>query len=126
VTATDASARRPAQNGNRSPATRRPHQCDLKHRNFRFAPGGGQTLTHVFSLQDLAERASAVRLAPVTGPVGQSEIAVQTVRCPREGDTGLETSDLDVFLDEDLVEPLNAAVLDPEETGRGANSCSRS
>jgi hypothetical protein len=39
---------------------------------------------------------------------------------PREGDTGLETSGLDVFPGEDLVEPLNAAVLDAEETERGA------
>jgi hypothetical protein len=63
---------------------------------------------------------SAVRLAPVTGRAGQSEIAVQTVRCPHEGGTVLVTSGLDVFLGEDLVEPLNAAVLDAEETERGA------
>jgi hypothetical protein len=62
---------------------------------------------------------SAVRLAR-SGPVGQSEIAVQTVHCPGEGDRVVDTSGLDVLLGEDLLEPLNAAVHDTEETERGA------
>ena len=70
-------------------------------------------------LQREDARGSAVRLAPVTGDAGKSEIAVQTVEGPREGDAVVEASGLDVFLAEDLVEPLEAAVLDAEETERG-------
>jgi Fe-S cluster assembly iron-binding protein IscA len=62
---------------------------------------------------------AAIRLAAVTGPTGESEIAIQTVEGPREGDGSTEASGLDVFVAEDLVEPLDAAVLDAEDTERG-------
>lgn len=63
----------------------------------------------------------AIRLAPVTGPTGVSEIAIQTVEGPREGDTPTEATDLDVFVAEDLAQPLDAAVLDAEETEEGGS-----
>jgi Fe-S cluster assembly iron-binding protein IscA len=61
----------------------------------------------------------AIRLASVTGPTGESEIAIQTVEGPREGDATTEAPGLDVFLAEDLAQPLDAAVLDAEETEQG-------
>jgi Fe-S cluster assembly iron-binding protein IscA len=61
----------------------------------------------------------AIRLAAVTGPAGESEIAIQTVEGPREGDATTQAPGLDVFLAEDLVQPLDAAVLDVEETEQG-------
>lgn len=61
----------------------------------------------------------AIRLASVTGPTGESEIAIQTVEGPREGDATTQAMGLDVFLAEDLVQPLDAAVLDAEETEKG-------
>jgi Fe-S cluster assembly iron-binding protein IscA len=61
----------------------------------------------------------AIRLASVTGPTGESEIAIQTVEGPREGDATTQAPGLDVFLAEDLVQPLDAAVLDAEEMEQG-------
>lgn len=61
----------------------------------------------------------AIRLAPVTGPTGESEIGIQTVEGPRVGDAPTEAADLDVFVAEDLARPLDAAVLDAEETEKG-------
>jgi Fe-S cluster assembly iron-binding protein IscA len=61
----------------------------------------------------------AIRLASVTGPTGGSEIAIQTVEGPREGDATAQATGLDVFLAEDLVQPLDAAVLDAEQTEQG-------
>jgi Fe-S cluster assembly iron-binding protein IscA len=58
----------------------------------------------------------AIRLAPVIGPTGESEVGIQTVEGPREGDTTTEAEGVDVFVAEDLVQPLDAAVLDAEET----------
>jgi Fe-S cluster assembly iron-binding protein IscA len=63
----------------------------------------------------------AIRLASVTGPTGESEVAVQTVEGPREGDAATEATGVDVFVAEDLVQPLDAAVLDAEETEGRAN-----
>lgn len=61
----------------------------------------------------------AIRLAPVTGPTGESEIAIQTVEGPREGDAPTQATNPEVFVDQDLAQPLDAAVLDAEETERG-------
>lgn len=61
----------------------------------------------------------AIRLASVTGSTGESEIAIQTVEGPREGDAKTRATGLDVFLAEDLVQPLDVAVLDAEETEQG-------
>jgi Fe-S cluster assembly iron-binding protein IscA len=61
----------------------------------------------------------AIRLASVTGPTGESEVAIQTVEGPRKGDAPTEAPGLDVFLAEDLARPLDAAVLDAEETEQG-------
>jgi Fe-S cluster assembly iron-binding protein IscA len=61
----------------------------------------------------------AIRLAQVTGPTGESEIAIQTVEGPREGDAPTEARGLDVFVAEDLAQPLDAAVLDAEATEAG-------
>jgi Fe-S cluster assembly iron-binding protein IscA len=61
----------------------------------------------------------AIRLAPVTGPTGESEIGIQTVEGPRQGDAPTEAAHLDVFVAEDLAQPLDAAVLDAEETEGG-------
>ena len=63
----------------------------------------------------------AIRLASVTGPTGESEIAIQTVDGPREGDATTQAPGLDVFLADDLAQPLDAAVLDAEETEGRAN-----
>ncbi|MGH2681950.1 MAG: hypothetical protein ACRDIX_01795 [Actinomycetota bacterium] len=63
----------------------------------------------------------AIRLAPVIGPTGESEVAIQTVEGPREGDATTEAEGLDVFVAEDLIQPLEAAVLDAEETEGRAN-----
>jgi Fe-S cluster assembly iron-binding protein IscA len=61
----------------------------------------------------------AIRLASVAGPTGESEIAIQTVNGPREGDATMQATGLDVFLAEDLVQSLDASVLDAEETEQG-------
>jgi Fe-S cluster assembly iron-binding protein IscA len=58
----------------------------------------------------------AIRLAPVLGPTGESEVAIQTVEGPREGDETTEATGVDVFVAEDLAQPLETAVLDAEET----------
>jgi Fe-S cluster assembly iron-binding protein IscA len=63
----------------------------------------------------------AIRLASVTGPTGESQIAIQTVEGPREGDAATAAQGVDVFVAEDLVQPLDAAVLDAEETEGRAN-----
>jgi len=55
----------------------------------------------------------------VTGPTGESEIAIQTVEGPREGDTTTEATGVDVFVAEDLAQPLDSAVLDAEATDVG-------
>ena len=70
-------------------------------------------------LQREEARGGAIRLASVTGPTGESEIAIQTVEGPREGDATTQAPGLDVFLAENLVQPLDAAVLDAEETEQG-------
>jgi Fe-S cluster assembly iron-binding protein IscA len=62
----------------------------------------------------------AIRLAPVTGPTGESEIGIQTVEGPREGDATAESAGLEVFVAEGLAQPLDAAVLDAQETEAGA------
>lgn len=62
----------------------------------------------------------AIRLASVTGPTGEPEVAIQTVEGPREGDAPTQAPGLDVFLADDLAQPLDAAVLDAEETEQGA------
>lgn len=62
---------------------------------------------------------AAIRLAAVTGQAGESEIAIQPVESPREGDAPTEATDLDVFVSEDLAQPLDAAVLDAEDTEGG-------
>jgi Fe-S cluster assembly iron-binding protein IscA len=59
---------------------------------------------------------SAIRLASVIGPTGESEVAIQTVEGPREGDATTEAPGLDVFVAEDLVPELDEAVLDAKET----------
>ena len=61
----------------------------------------------------------AIRLAQVTDPTGESKIAIQTVEGPREGDAPTEASDPDVFVAEDLAQPLDSAVLDAEATEVG-------
>jgi Fe-S cluster assembly iron-binding protein IscA len=63
----------------------------------------------------------AIRLAPVIGPTGESQVAIQTVEGPRKGDATTEAEGLEVFVAEDLVQPLDAAVLDAEETEGRAN-----
>jgi Fe-S cluster assembly iron-binding protein IscA len=79
----------------------------------------------VFVLNKILQReeasGGAIRLASVTGPTGESQIAIQTVEGPREGDATTEAQGLDVFLAENLVQPLDAAVLDAEETEGRAN-----
>ena len=62
----------------------------------------------------------AIRLAPVTQPTGESDIALQTVEGPREGDARTDAEDPEVFVAEDLAQPLDAAVLDVEDTAEGA------
>jgi Fe-S cluster assembly iron-binding protein IscA len=62
----------------------------------------------------------AIRLAPVTDPAGEPDIALQTVEGPREGDAQTEATGVEVFVAEDLAQPLDAAVLDAEGTGEGA------
>jgi Fe-S cluster assembly iron-binding protein IscA len=61
----------------------------------------------------------AIRLTAVTGRAGESEIAIQPVESPREGDAPTEATDLDVFVSEDLAQPLDAAVLDAEDAEGG-------
>lgn len=75
-------------------------------------------LTEIVQREE-ATGGGAIRLASVTGPTGESEIAIQTVEGPREGDATTEATGLAVFVAEDLVQPLDAAVLDAAETEQG-------
>lgn len=73
--------------------------------------------------KEILQRGSgdAIRLAPVIGPSGESQVGIQTVEGPREGDAGAEATGVEVFVAEELVQPLDAAVVDAEETEGRAN-----
>ncbi|MGH7539536.1 MAG: hypothetical protein ACRELC_00900 [Gemmatimonadota bacterium] len=63
----------------------------------------------------------AIRLAPVTQATGESDIALQTVEGPRQGDAQTDAKDPQVFVAEDLAQPLDGAVLDVEDTPEGGH-----
>jgi Fe-S cluster assembly iron-binding protein IscA len=62
---------------------------------------------------------TAIRLAAVEQPTGGSEIALQAVDGPREGDAPTEAKGIDVFVAANLAAPLDTAVLDTEATDTG-------
>jgi Fe-S cluster assembly iron-binding protein IscA len=62
---------------------------------------------------------TAIRLAPVPGPGGETGITIQTVDGPEAGDAPSASPGLDVCVAPALAEPLDAAILDTQETDQG-------
>lgn len=55
---------------------------------------------------------NAIRLFATPGPTGEMAIAIEPVDIPETGDAPTEAEGLDVFVAQELEEPLREAVLD--------------
>ncbi|MBI4258933.1 MAG: hypothetical protein HY658_00045 [Actinobacteria bacterium] len=69
---------------------------------------------------------TAIRIHSTMTPEGQPAIAFQPTQGPLPGDAPTAASDLDVYVAEELAQPLSDAILDARETPEGTEMFLRS